>query len=123
MVVKISFPSEKFEHNGHFYYTSGRFNLQVKNSRSSTSPMDALSFTFVEYLLVGRAYKALRRKGCYCGWVPIYVTGWLAGYLAIFLCLVVGFRPRFHNGHLTPSGVSCLKRQTTFNNDNTEYSL
>ena len=43
----------------------------------------------------------------------IYVTGWLAGYLSVFLCLVVGFRPRFHSGHLAPSEVSCLKRQTT----------
>ena len=34
-------------------------------------------------------------------------------YLSIFLRLVVGFRARFHNGHLAPSEVSCLKRQTT----------
>ena len=29
------------------------------------------------HLLVGRAYKALRPKRCYCGWVPIYVSIYL----------------------------------------------
>ena len=43
----------------------------------------------------------------------MHLAGWLAGYLGIFLCLVVGFRPRFHSGYLTPSGISCLKMQTT----------
>ena len=42
---------------------------------------------------------------------------WLAGYicncLAIFVCLVVGFRPRFQSAHLATSEVSCLERQTT----------
>ena len=42
-----------------------------------------------------------------------YVTGWLAIYLSVFACLVVGFRPRFHSGHLAPPEVSCLKRKTT----------
>ena len=46
-------------------------------------------------------------------WLGVYICNWLSGWLVIFLCLVVGFRPRFHSGHLTPSGVSCLKRQTT----------
>ena len=35
-------------------------------------------------------------------------------YLSIFLCLVVGFRPRFHGYHFAPSEGSCLKRQTTY---------
>ena len=61
--------------------------------------------------IIGRPY---RPKRCYCGWVPIYVTGWLAIWL--YFCLVVGFRPRFHSGHLAPSEVSCLKRQTTLQN-------
>ena len=46
----------------------------------------------------------LRPKRCYCGFVATYVS--------IFLCLVVGFRPRFHSGHLVPLKVSCLKKQT-----------
>ena len=46
-------------------------------------------------------------------WLGAYICNWLAGYRAIFLCLVVGFRPRFHSGHLAPSEVSCLKRRTT----------
>ena len=34
-------------------------------------------------LLVCRAKKALRPKRCYCGSVPIYVTGYLAGYISV----------------------------------------
>ena len=52
-------------------------------------------------------------KRCYCGCVPIYVSIYLPIYLSMFLCLVVGFRPRFHSGHLAPSEFSCSKRQTT----------
>ena len=33
--------------------------------------------------------------------------------LSLYFCLMVGFRPRFHSGYLAPSGLSCLKRQTT----------
>ena len=33
--------------------------------------------------LVGRqGLGGLRPKRCYCGWVPIYVTGYLAGYIS-----------------------------------------
>ena len=42
-----------------------------------------------------------------------YICNWLSIYLAIFLCLVIGFWPCFHGDHLVPSEVSCLKRQTT----------
>ena len=51
--------------------------------------------------LVGPPTKAmLLWLGAYiCNWL----VGYLAGYLAILLCLVVGFRPRFHSGHLAPS--------------------
>ena len=53
-------------------------------------------------------------QGDAIGWLPIYVTGWLrAGWLAIFACLFVGFRPRFQSAHHAPSEVSCLERQTT----------
>ena len=47
------------------------------------------------------------------GCLYMYLAEYLSGYLGIFLFLVVGFRPRFHSGHLTPPGLSCLKRQTT----------
>ena len=57
-------------------------------------------------------------SGCYCGWVPIYVSGWvsgyltiwLSGYLGIFLCLVVGFRPRFHSVWSCPL-CNCLVKK------------
>ena len=42
------------------------------------------------------------------GWLPIYVTGWLS----IFVCLVVTFRPRFHIDYLAPSATALLKRST-----------
>ena len=42
-------------------------------------------------------------------WLGAYICNWLAFYLAIFLYLVVGYRPRFHSGHLASSEVSCLK--------------
>ena len=42
------------------------------------------------------------------------VAGFLYMFVSIFLCLVAGFRPRFHSGHLAPSEGTCLKRQTTY---------
>ena len=42
--------------------------------------------------------------------MPIYVSGWVSGYLAIFLCVVVGFRPRFHSVWSRPL-CNCLVKK------------
>ena len=44
--------------------------------------------------------------------MPIYGTGWLAGYLSIFLCLFATFRPRFRSDYLAPSATALSKRST-----------
>ena len=43
--------------------------------------------------------------------------------MLLWLCFVVGFRPRFHSGYLAPSDVSCLKRQTTLRWPHLIFSL
>ena len=45
-------------------------------------------------------------------WLGTYIRNWLSIWLAIFLCLVVTFRPRFHSDHLTPSATALSKRFT-----------
>ena len=45
-------------------------------------------------------------------WLGTYICNWLSIWLAIFLCLVVTFRPRFHSDYLTPSATALSKRLT-----------
>ena len=40
-----------------------------------------------------------------------YICNWLSGWLYLF-CLVVTFRPRFHNDYLAPSATALSKRLT-----------
>ena len=51
-------------------------------------------------------------------WLGSYICLFLSGHLSVYISVyismsVVGFQARFHSGHLAPSEVSCLKRQTT----------
>ena len=45
-------------------------------------------------------------------WLGTYICNWLSGWLAIFLCLLVTFRPRFHSDYLAPSATALSKRLT-----------
>ena len=45
-------------------------------------------------------------------WLGTYMCNWLSGWLAIFLCLVVTFRPRFHSDYLALSATALSKRLT-----------
>ena len=45
-------------------------------------------------------------------WLGTYIYNWLSIWLAIFLCLVVTFRPRFHSDYLALSATALSKRST-----------
>ena len=44
-------------------------------------------------------------------WLGAYICNWLSGWLAIFLCLVVGFQTRFQRLVLPPLQLPCQKDQ------------
>ena len=75
-------------------------------------PSPFLINSFSSVLLIGRSGLEGPPDKAMLLWLSACICDWLAGYLSIFLGLVVGFRPRFHSGHLASFEVPCLKRQT-----------
>ena len=49
-------------------------------------------------------------------WLDAYICNWLAGSLGIFLCLVIGFRPRFHSVWSHPL-CNCLVKKINQDTD------
>ena len=81
-----------------------KFDLLITLIHSFKISLDPVDLYFLFYFWsVGPRRPSDQSNAIVGGWVlPTYLPA----------CLV-GFRPRVHGGHLAPSEVSCLKRQTT----------
>ena len=85
-------------------------NLGLSGKCKITSDINIIQYSFLAYWSVGPRRPSDQSDAFVAGFLYMF----LSIYLSIFLCLVVGFRPRFHGYHLAPSEDSCSKRQTTY---------